>query len=245
MLENLFLTFGEIEYMTYFRSDIVHALQDVATWGPGQLNTFLKHYTSTLQTLYHSHPIIKRVISNCVHCRHYAIMTVDLTSGWKAHACGFDYFEVNFIRVRGRFASVQHCMAKQPPTIKMWKARSGHLRIWGDVWHQCNTGKSLILTAPYARQPYLIGKPWLHFLSYSCECIKAAMHPRQKSTLRGSGLWRRLHAFASKPYLIGLCSLPCLSVLPSFLVCLYCVPVSLLSLLFLVSTNDHMKNRER
>ena len=87
--------------MTYFRSDIVHALQDVATWGPGQLNTFLKHYTSTLQTLYHSHPIIKRVISHCVHCRHYAIMTVDLTSGWKAHACGFDYFEVNFIRSVG------------------------------------------------------------------------------------------------------------------------------------------------
>ena len=171
MLENLFLTFGEIEYMTYFRSDIVHALQDVATWGPGQLNTFLKHYTSTLQTLYHSHPIIKRVISNCVHCRHYAIMMVDLTSGWKAHACGFDYFEVNFIRVRGRFASVPHCMARQPPTIKMWKARSGHLRIWGDVWHQCNTGKSLILTAPYARQPYLIGKPWIHFSLYSCECI--------------------------------------------------------------------------
>ena len=141
MLENLFLTFGEIEYMTYFRSDIVHALQDVATWGPGQLNTFLKHYTSTLQTLYHSHPIIKRVISNCVHYRHYAIMTVDLTSGWKAHACGFDYFEVNFIRVRGRFASVPHCMARQPPTIKMWKARSGHLRIWGDVWHQCDTGR--------------------------------------------------------------------------------------------------------
>ena len=140
MLENLFLTFGEIEYMTYFRSDIVHALQDVATWGPGQLNTFLKHYTSTLQTLYHSHPIIKRVISNCVHCRHYAIMTVDLTSGWKAHACGFDYFEVNFIQVRGGFDSVPHCMARQPPTIKMWKARSGHLRIWGDVWHQCNRG---------------------------------------------------------------------------------------------------------
>ena len=102
-------------------------------------------------------------------------------------------------------------------------------------------GESLILTAPYARQPYLIGTPWLHFLLYSCECIKAAMQPRQKSTLPGSGLWRRLHAFASKPYLIGLCSLPCLSVLPSFLVVLYCLPVSLPSLLFLISTETIWK----
>ena len=93
---------------SYFSSEKVHFLQNVTTWKPGQL--FFNHYTSTLHTIHHSNPIIKRVISHCVHCRHYAIMTpVDLTSGWKAHACGFDYFEVNFIHVRGRFASVLHC----------------------------------------------------------------------------------------------------------------------------------------
>jgi len=196
-----------------------------------------------LQTLYHSRPTIKRVISN--------LSTAGTMQSWRLIWPPDErHTRADLIISRSIFSGyavdllVYHTAWQGNPQYKCEKRGVGI----------CESEVTFDTSATWARVwfwPRLMpGNPiWLasHDSTFyrTLVSVEVATQPRQKSTLPGSGLWRRLHAFASKPYLIGLCSLPCLSVLPSFLVCLYCVSVSLLSLLFLVSTNDHMKNRER